>query len=240
MIVADAFLRRLQASALAPVIVLRGSALSAAWIPGRIAKDLDFLVEGDWTVASLDAACRALVALPDATPLDAAYEPIWQETPWPGLRLHLLSGDDALQVDIAFNEPMGFPPVPVTYRGFPLRACVPEMMLAWKIHSLVERGPRGRWHAKTLADLVLLDRHLTLDPARLEACVATAFGARGMDPARALDGFLNDPAWGMSRGSRNKWKSYVKKAKWVDFTIEEALSRGRDIVRAVLSPPATP
>ena len=55
-----------------------------------------------------------------------------------------------------------------------------------------------------------------------------------MVPAQELDGFLNDPTWGLSRGSRNKWKSYGKKAPWVDFTLADALARSREIVRAVL------
>lgn len=227
----DAFLRRLGASSLAPVAVLRGSALTAAWVPGRVAKDLDFVLDGEWTVDALTDAARALIALPDPVAVTAVYEPIWQETPWPGLRLTL---NGALQIDLAFAEPVGFPPEPVVYRGFRLRAVGPEMMLAWKIHSLVERGPRGRWHAKTLADLVLIDRHVKVDPARVKTCVDVAFGARKMVPAQALDGFLNDPTWGLSRGSRNKWKSYGKKAPWVDFTLADALARSRQIVRTVL------
>lgn len=233
MSVEDAFLRRLAASSLAPVAVLRGSALTSSWVPGRVAKDLDFCLDGEWTVDSLTTAAQALIALPDPLPLEAKYEPIWQETPWPGLRLLLNGG---FQVDLAFAEPLGFPPEPVSYRGFRLRAVGPEMMMAWKIHSLVERGPRGRWHAKTLADLVLIDRHVKLDGARLKTCVGVAFGARKMTPEQELDGFLNDPTWGMSRGSRNKWKSYSKKAPWLaGLTVTDALARAREIVRAVLA-----
>lgn len=234
--VLDAFLRRLGRSALAAACVLRGSQLTAAWVPGRVAKDLDFVVEGAWTVATLSDAARALLALPDPTPLDARLEPIWVETPWPGLRLHLDGPDGGLQVDLAFAEPLALPTVPFSLRGVALRSCGPEMMLAWKIHSLVERGPRGRWHAKTLADLVLLDRHLTLDRTRVKACVDVAFAARQMVPAQQLEGFLTDPTWGLSRGSRNKWKSYGKKSPWVDFTLPEAIDRARTIVRAVLQP----
>jgi len=228
-VILDTFLRQLQASSLAPQLVLRGSQLTARWVPGRIAQDLDFVIEGEWTVATLTAAASSV-----APSLTERLETIWAETEWPGLRLHLVDGAEKLQVDISFNEPIGIPPQPTGLRGHMFRAVGPEMMLGWKIHSLVERGPRGRWHAKTLADLVLIDRHTTTDPSRVKACVETAFAIRRMT-LRELDGMLNDETWGLSRGSRNKWKSYSKKAPWVDFPLAEAISQCRAIVRKVLS-----
>jgi hypothetical protein len=112
-------------------------------------------------------------------------------------------------------------------------AVTAEVMFGWKVHSLVEHGPRGRWHAKTMADLYLLLRHVRLEQTLVRSCVEAAFASQRM-PLTALDGFLDDPTWGQSRGSRNKWKSYVKKSPWVTFTLAEAFPVVRDTVKRVV------
>src|SRR5262249_19685066 len=134
----NAYLQRLRDSALGPSCILRGSQLTARWIPGRVAGDLDFLLAGEWTVE------QALKRVAETAP-GARVEVIWAETEWPGVRLNV----DGLQVDFGWDEQLAAPPRPFELHGTVWPAVTAEVMFGWKAHSLVERGPRGRWHAKT-------------------------------------------------------------------------------------------
>jgi hypothetical protein len=239
-------------SAMGPHAVLRGSLVTALWVPERVAQDIDFVILGEgWSLERLKPLVSSVVGS-----LSAVFEPIWAETPWPGWRVHLSDADDAVdtvdaadmvgtvQVDFGWGDPLALPPVLATIHGVELPVVTPEVMLAWKIHSLVEFGPRGRWSAKTLADLVLIHRRARLDEEKVRRCLALAFSSRNMSTSD-LDGLLDDPTWGQSRGSRNKWKSFQKKVRWAPFTLNEALSEAREIVRAYLragagqTPPGT-
>ncbi|WP_437712822.1 nucleotidyl transferase AbiEii/AbiGii toxin family protein [Sorangium sp. So ce448] len=221
--------------------VLRGSQLTASWVPGRVAADLDFVLMGDW---SLDRATRVVNQLLGSSALPAegvvadlgvkAWG-IWLETPWPGLRLELSRGERRLQVDFGWGEVLGVAPRPFELEGFTLPAVAPEVMFAWKVHSLVELGPRGRWHPKTLIDLVLLARHCTLDPAATKRCVESAFASREMSLS-ALDAFFTAEDWGSGRSSRHKWKKYVATAPWVTFSRTDAIREAREVVRSFLHP----
>ncbi len=219
--------------------VLRGSQLTARWIPGRVAADLDFVLMGDW---NLERATRAVNELLGATGLPAegfvsdlhvkAWG-IWLETPWPGLRLELARAELTLQVDLGWGEVLGVAPRPFELEGFTLPAVAPEVMFGWKVHSLVELGPRGRWHPKTLIDLVLLARHCTLEPVATKRCIESAFASRNMT-LDALDAFFAVEDWGSGRSSRHKWKKYVATAPWVTFSRAEAILEARRVVRAFL------
>jgi len=219
--------------------VLRGSQLTARWVPGRIAADLDFVLLGDWT---LDRATRVVNALLGSGELPAEGTVddlhlkawgIWLETPWPGLRLELSRDQEKLQIDFGWNEVLGVAPQPFELEGFTLPAVAPEVMFAWKVHSLVELGPRGRWHPKTLIDLVLIARHCALDPAATKRCIESAFASRKMTIS-ALDAFFTAEDWGSGKSSRHKWKKYVATAPWVTFSRTDAINEARKIVAAFL------
>ncbi len=124
--------------------------------------------------------------------------------------------------------------MPFELEGFTLPAVPPEMMFGWKVHSLVELGPRGRWHPKTLIDLVLIARHCALEPRLTRRCIESAFASRHMSLAE-LDPFFNAPDWGSGRSSRHKWKKYVTNAAWATFSRTEAVAEARQLVRAFLS-----
>ncbi len=222
------YLTALAAGPLARHCILRGSQLTQAWVPGRVANDLDFLLDGEWKVEA------ALEAVKETAGGHGLVEVIWEDTPWPGVRLSL----PGLQVDFGWAEKLAAAPVPFTLHGTTWPAVTPEVMFGWKTHSLVEHGERGRWHAKTLADLVLLERHVKLDRAVAARAIALAFESHDQRVS-ALDGFLDDPTWGTSRGSRNRWKSYRKKAPWVTFTLEEAISVARSAVLPLVRSGAT-
>jgi hypothetical protein len=222
-------LGHLHRSALAPRLVLRGSLLTALWVPGRRANDIDFLVEGAWTPQTLRPHVEA--ALEGLAGSACAVGTIWEETEFPGLRASLIRGEAPMQVDFGWGEQLASAPAPRTVLGLEWPSVCAEVMFGWKAHSLVEHGPRGRWHPKTVADLVLYLRHVPLEREVVRRAIALSFASQRL-PLSALDGFLEDPTWGRSRGSRNKWKSYVRKSPWVDFSLDEALAE----VRAALLP----
>jgi hypothetical protein len=233
------WLALMQRTAFGSDAVLRGSQLTARWVPGRVAADLDFVLLGDWTLARAGEVVSSLLGkpgLPSEGRLDDVQVKawgIWLETPWQGLRLELSRGDQQLQVDFGWGERLGLPPQPFVLAGVSLRAVVPEVMFAWKVHSLVELGPRGRWHPKTLIDLVLLARHCPLDRAATRRCIESAFASRNMSVA-ALDAFFEAPDWGHGRSSRHKWKKYVQNAPWVTFSLSEGVAEARAVVGAIL------
>lgn len=237
----DRWLELMSHTELGPDAVLRGSQLTARWVPGRIAADLDFVLIGDWSLARATAVIAALLEQPtSALPLEGPVAGlalkawgIWLESPWPGLRLELASDAERLQIDLGWGETLGVPPRPFELAGVTLPAVAPEVMFGWKVHSLVELGPRGRWHPKTLIDLVLLARHCALEPQATKRCIESAFASRRM-PLGELDEFFGAEDWGSGRSSRHKWKKYVAGAPWVTFTRQEAIAEARQVVRAFL------
>lgn len=224
-------LQHLHGGPLSARLVLRGSLLTALWVPGRRANDVDVLVDGPWTVDTLRP--HVVDAMAGLRGADVTVETIWAETPFPGLRARVARGEEATQVDFGWGEQLAAPPVDTVVHERTWRAVRPEVMVGWKVHSLVEHGERGRWHAKTLADLVLYERHVAYDRALASAAVRAAFASQAM-PLSRLDSLLSDPTWGGSRGSRSKWRAYRKKAAWVDFTLEEALATARQVVRTLV------
>lgn len=229
----DETLAHLHESELRALCVLRGSLLTSLWVPGRGVNDIDLLVDGTWTPDSLAPVLqRAFSTFPVDT---CDLTVIWAETDNPGLRATVGRGVERVQVDFGWGEQLAVPPVDTLVRNRTWRAVTPEVMFGWKVHSLVEHGPRGRWHAKTMADLYLLLRHVRLEPTASRACIDAAFASQHM-PLTVLDGFLDDPSWGQSRGSRNKWKSYAKKSPWVTFPLTQAFPVVREAVHRLIRP----
>jgi hypothetical protein len=224
-------LHHMHASSLAPALVLRGSLLTELWIPGRRANDIDFLIDGEWTPASLTPRVQALFA--SLAGVECEVTTIWAETNFPGVRASLRRGDTSVQVDFGWGEQLATGPRPLVVREREWRTVAPEVMFGWKTHSLVEHGPRGRWHAKTIADLVLLSRHVKLDPVTTKRAIELSFASQRL-PLSLLDPLFDDATWGGSRGSRSKWKSYRKKAPWVTFELAEALNEVRAALRPLL------
>lgn len=229
----DETLVHLHAGELRRMSVLRGSLLTSLWVPGRGVNDIDLLVDGTWTPQTLTPVLQRAFSTFACDTCDVTV--IWAETDNPGLRATVRRGVESVQVDFGWGEQLAVPPVETLVRGRTWRAVTPEVMFGWKVHSLVEHGPRGRWHAKTMADLYLLLRHVRLEPTTARACIDAAFASQHM-PLSVLDGFLDDPSWGQSRGSRNKWKSYAKKSPWVTFSLADAFPVVRETVHRLIRP----
>jgi len=196
----DATLAHLHATPLGRQCVLRGSVLTARWVPGRRVNDLDFLVDGKWTPAKLTPLVQEAFA--SMAGVTCAVTTIWGRdgVSWragdarsvrpsrrPLPKLPKGEGDSVqvgLQLGRAARHAAG--------RARGARAHLAhgdaEVMFGWKVHSLVEHGPRGRWHPKTMADLALLLRHVKLRSRAGEAAIELSFedSASLADPARSV------------------------------------------------------
>lgn len=199
---AAAWLRRVARSRHADRLLLRGSLLTAQWVPGRPCADVDHLASPDATIDEARAIVLEVLAEPDDEPLpEPAFEVIWAETPWPGLRVRV----GELQIDVGSGDPLAAPTAHVEVLGVRARAVRAETMYAWKVHGLVELGV-GRWRAKDLFDLLLLGERVPLDEALVVPSLRLAFDSRDARLAD-LDRFLHGP-WGESRSSRRRWAKF--------------------------------
>lgn len=211
------WLRRARACPDAGGLVLRGSLMLGAVCPGaRPAMDVDYVVPGPFDAAACERVAWSIAACPDeATRLSVERcEVIFGETAFPGLRAFVIGesalGAGAFQVDFGFGDPLPAPARPVDVPGAgSVLACTPEALFGWKLHGLVEYG-RGKWRAKDLFDLWLLDGRVPMDREALITAVHLAFSSRSL-PLSALDDFRTRPAWGESRSGRKKWRSFAGK-----------------------------
>jgi hypothetical protein len=165
----------------------------------------------------------------------ASEETIWADTPWPGLRFQLsFAKEETLQVDIGFGDPLVGGPVEVEILpDQPVSTCRPETLFAWKVHGLFEHGP-GKWRAKDLYDIVLLERHVSLDETLLREAIAVAFESRDCSfdiASRFLSG-----EFGQSRGSRRKWRQFVGRRELpeTEHDLAQVLERARAFLRPLL------
>ena len=197
------WLRRLEDSKYRDDFVLRGGLLMDAWLPGcRSVNDLDLLGLG-----SLEEADQAINELCTVSGGDLfeiiRVEKTWQETPAPGLRYQL--GPQPFQLDIGTGDPLVVAPHRMQVAGASVLCVAPEIMYGWKMHGLFERG-EGRWKARDLCDLYLLQERMTLDPRILNLAVDMAFRSR--DTELAVTERFFDDSWGRSPGSQKKWLKF--------------------------------
>jgi hypothetical protein len=199
------WLRRLEGSAYREQFVLRGGLLLDAWIANRRpVRDIDFLAlmpldEADAAVKSI-----ASVGCSRCAPFEVVNrEVIWAETPWPGLRYRL--GPTPLQLDVGVGDPMVQLPRRQQVLGTSVLCCTPEVLYGWKVHGLFERG-EGRWRAKDLWDLYLMQSCIDMNDALLIPALSIAFSSRqtALDVTRR---FFREE-WGQSPGSRKKWSRF--------------------------------
>jgi len=189
-------------------LVLRGGLALRVYVGAeeRPVDDVDFLSDDafDEAVAAVHARLAEGFAL-------ESCETIWEETDHPGRRWSLAVDGAPLQLDLGFGDPRTQAERVLPYPGaedLEVRIPAPETFWAWKVHGLFERGD-GRWRAKDFWDLHLLARH-GLDAGACRVALATAFASRG-DDFTLMDRFLEDPAWGSSRGSRRKWRYFFER-----------------------------
>jgi len=217
-----AWLRRVERSPYADRLVLRGSLVTRRFFPSRECQDVDHLLL-DGSADELERAADAVIAAPDEEPLEvAARERLWPDTELPGHRTVFTNG---LQVDIGFGDPVTAAPARVVIEGASVLCVCPESMIAWKLHGLVELGPRGRWRPKDLHDLFLY-ASLAVDERALREAIAVAFSSRG-HAVSLLEPLMTDVTWGTSRGSRNRWRRFRKTTAAPELTDVIAKLRAR-------------
>ncbi len=222
----EAVLRRLSRSIYAKDLVLRGGMLTRLWVTPekRVAVDVDFLGLYEFDIEVTRQIFLEILPINDFADSVTFYinslqiKGIWLETEFPGLRINI---DVALgeyqrniQIDIGFDDPLVLPPEWVNYPTFlgdpvNLQAVRPETMVAWKIHGLVELGPR-RWRPKDLYDL-LLYTEIPLDDAQLSSSIAVAFSSRNTPLQDVLEMLVAPDSWNNSK-NRSQWRWYQRKA----------------------------
>ena len=186
------------------LFVLRGGLVVCGLVAPapRPVDDVDFLL----TVDSLDACRQAVEGVFGAV----EWQTIWEETEFPGLRGEVPSETGPVQVDIGFGDPMPRPPVPLhTPTGEVLAAVAPEVLFAWKVHGLFERG-RGIWRGKDLFDCILMMRAGLVDEVHVPHAVDVSFRSRGTDFGAATARFFADE-FGHSRGGHRRWRSFRRR-----------------------------
>ncbi len=185
------------------LFVLRGGLVVCGLVAPapRPVDDVDFLLRVD--------------AFEDCRPLldvfgPVAWQGIWEETEFPGLRGEVPSDTGPVQVDVGFGDPMTRPPVPLqTPSGVELKAVASEVLFAWKVHGLFERG-RGIWRGKDLYDCVLMIRAGHVDEAHVAHAIDTAFRSRSTDFESSTARFFADE-FGHSRGGHRRWRSFRRR-----------------------------
>jgi len=199
----ESWLQLLDDSVYRDSFVLRGGLLMDTWIPvGRAVNDLDLLGLG--SLEEADEAVRALCSAKGEERFEVVnVEKTWEETVAPGLRYQI--GPETFQLDIATGDPLAIAPTRLTIGTATVLCCAPEIMYGWKIHGLFERG-EGRWKARDLYDLYLLQTRLELDPKVLDPALEIAFTSRNTSLA-VTNRFFED-AWGQSSGSKKKWAKF--------------------------------
>jgi hypothetical protein len=218
----EGVLRRWAASVRADDLVLGGSLLTQRWVGlhRRTAQDLDFVALFPHDVAAAVGCFREVLAidLPDGVEYDPAAlrgEATWQDMPFPGVRIvfpaRLLGRPSEVRIDLGF----GYPLIPPAWRmDYPcllgpaasVPALRPELLAAWKLDGLFERG-RSRWRAKGLFDLYLLTRYVALDRDLLLEAIRVSFASKAIPLERVLS-VVYSRAWWEKEASQNKWARF--------------------------------
>lgn len=167
-------------------------------------------------------------------------EQTWEETEFPGLRAPCTvtgpGGEIVVQIDVGFGDPRATPERPLRLPGCrrDIAAVGLETMLAWKIHGIFERGDGG-WRAKDLIDVHDLTERC-VDQSTAVRCLALAFESRG-DEFSICERFLQEE-WGMSRGSRRKWRQFRRRRAEFDASrrFPEDLQEVVETLRGQLGP----
>lgn len=233
-------------------LVLRGGLVLRELVAPspRPVDDVDFLGLGCFDAQTIEPVLVELLASDagDGVRYGAAsFATTWVETEHPGVRaacVAVVDGDEQraieIQVDVGFGDPRVVDDVAFTLPGTQtsMAAAAAETLLAWKVHGLFERG-RGQWRPKDLCDVVALGSKPGLDHDMLPECLRVAFASHGHELS-LMDRFLHGE-WGQSRGSRRKWRSFVRRRGdgSLPQELDAVVASARDIVTRVLGASAT-
>ncbi len=196
---------------------LRGSLLTRLWVGAgrRCAQDVDLLAtypyDPERTRSELTAALLETPAGAGVFNPQPRFQDTWMDSDFPGLRMTLTASgsDDTAQIDIGYGDPVVAEPAKLELGdGRRLRIVAPEVMFGWKLHGLYESD--GWWRAKDLADLWLMQAHLSMSSKTLRRAISEAFSSR-QSPLWKLRRLLACDM-GQSSGSRRKWLVLLRSA----------------------------
>ncbi len=190
---------------------LRGSLLTRLWVGAdrRLAQDIDLLATYDSDPERTQSELTAALSKTPAFDPQPRFEKTWEESDFPGLRMTLTTSgrQEAVQIDVGYGDPVvaEHPEIQLG-GGRQLRAVAPEVMFGWKLHGLYESD--GWWRAKDLADLWLMQAHVSLSSETLRRAISEAFSSR-RTPLWKLRRLLACEM-GRSSGSRRKWRALLR------------------------------
>ena len=221
----EAVLRRMTVLDSAPELVLRGSLLTRIWVSPfpRAASDLDFLGTFPHDIAGTTQRVRTVldVLQNDGVRFDVertTSRGIWQDTAFPGVRLAIWAdvfGEPmSTTVDVGFGDPLVPPATRIDYPlsvggTTPVWVTHPHTMMAWKLHGLVEWGPR-RWRPKDLLDLWLVAQTFDHDDESLRTAIVAAFRSRQYHPDDARRVLQDAERW-QNRAALARWEEFRQK-----------------------------
>ena len=199
---------------------LRGSLLTRLWVGAerRCAQDIDLLAtyshDPERTMSELTAALLESPMGGEIFDPEPRFQRTWLDSDFPGLKMTLTALDsvasdsgEVVRIDIGYDDPVvaEHPEIRLG-RGRRLRAVAPEVMFGWKLHGLYESD--GWWRAKDLADLWLMQAHLSMSSEMLRRAISEAFSSR-QTPLWKLHRLLAREM-GQSSGSRRGWRALLR------------------------------
>lgn len=203
----EGFLRRLTQTPHAASFVLKGGVLLAAYTNRRPTRDLDFAgVDLDGDLDSIASVITAVLAADIDDGLQGLaiikIEPIRDDAAYPGIRATINGRLDTARIRFHIDTNIGDPlwpepdlvdlPQLLHAEAIPLRAYSPELILAEKIVTAIQRGTAStRW--RDFVDIAALAR-TPHDTARLDEAIRRVADQRNttIHPlADVLDGYAD-------------------------------------------------
>lgn len=247
----ERLLYRLSKSAHKDRFLLKGAMLFSVWSrePFRSTRDLDFLGQGDSTVAATEKAIREIcLTKVENDGLEFLVnaikgEEIRQDQEYVGVRLRfearLAGARIPMQIDIGFGDTVTPPPEMIDYPVLldspvpRLRAYPREVVIAEKFQAMVIRGV-GNSRMKDFFDLWMLASVFDFEGPRLSSGIKATFDRRdtrlSSDPPLALTEEFYDNA-----AKRVQWNAFLRKGR---LRIEEKDFKKVVLqLRAFLMPP---
>ena len=223
----ERFLYRLSRSPYADRFVLKGALLMLVWLGETIrpTRDVDLLGLGDLSDASLAQIFRDICLTPvepdgvEFNPLTLAIAQIRQEDAYGGKRVTFAGGIGSvrirMQVDVGIGDAVRPSPVWIEYPSLlqgPLprvRAYVPEVAIAEKLHAMVELGSRNS-RMRDFFDVRAIAGQLAFKGGRLVQAVRSTFERRNTQVPDDVPLALR-PEFTAEPDKRAQWMGFRKK-----------------------------
>lgn len=221
----ERFLYRLSASRYGDDFILKGAMLLEVYLHTalRTTKDMDFLVQGEFSVDSVRRMLAEVgaIAQDDGLVFDAKGVKVVAaggERPYPGFQAEIpaMLGDArcGFGMDLAFGEVVTPDARRIVYPSmlqFPapkVRVYPLPTIIAEKFEAMVHNG-RGNRRMKDYYDLWAIGKDCTLDGPVVRAAFLATFGRRGTAMPTKIPQGLGEAFYG-AKGKKQEWKEFLR------------------------------